>query len=45
MAKSSSKTDLLAQVSLFSRCSSKELKHIAGLVDEVTFPRGEGHRG
>lgn len=35
------KVDLLAQVSLFSRCSTKELKHIAGLVDQVGAVSGE----
>ena len=34
------KVDLLAQVSLFARCSTKELKHIASLVDQVKVPDG-----
>ncbi|MGA8845632.1 MAG: cyclic nucleotide-binding domain-containing protein [Nocardioides sp.] len=35
-----SKVELLAQVSLFSRCSPKELKHIASLVDQVHVAAG-----
>lgn len=35
-----SKVELLGQVPLFSRCSTKELKHIAGLVDQLTIPTG-----
>ncbi len=35
------KVDLLSQVSLFSRCSAKELKHIAGLVDQIQMTAGE----
>ncbi len=35
-----SKVELLGQVPLFSRCSTKELKHIAGLVDQLTIPKG-----
>ncbi len=34
------KVDLLSQVSLFARCSTKELKHIASLVDQVAVPAG-----
>ena len=35
------KIDLLSQVSLFSRCSTKELKHIAGLVDQIKMETGQ----
>lgn len=35
-----SKVDLLAQVLLFSRCSPKELKHVAKLVDQVQLSAG-----
>ena len=36
-----SKTQLLANVSLFSGCSTKELDHIAGLVDQSEVAAGE----
>jgi CRP/FNR family transcriptional regulator, cyclic AMP receptor protein len=36
-----SKTQLLANVSLFSGCSAKELDHIAGLVDEAEVAAGD----
>lgn len=35
-----SKVELLGEVPLFSRCSTKELKHIAGLVDQLHIPKG-----
>jgi CRP-like cAMP-binding protein len=41
MASAPSKVDLLAGVALFSRCSKKELKHIAPLIDEVHIPAGK----
>ncbi len=41
MASASSKTDVLARTPLFARCSKKELKHIASLVDEVSVPAGK----
>lgn len=41
MATAPSKVDLLGQVPLFARCSKKELKHLAPLVDEVRFPAGK----
>lgn len=44
------KTDLLAQVPLFSGCSKRELQEIAALADELDLPEGtvlikEGERG
>lgn len=41
MASASSKIDVLARTPLFARCSKKELKHIAPLVDEVRVPAGK----
>ncbi len=35
------KVELLGQVPLFSHCSAKELKHIAGLVDQVDVEAGQ----
>jgi CRP/FNR family cyclic AMP-dependent transcriptional regulator len=41
MASAPSKVDLLGEVPLFARCSKKELKHLAPLVDEVRVPAGK----
>lgn len=41
MASATSKVDVLAQIPLFARCSKKELKHIAPMVDEVRIPAGK----
>jgi CRP/FNR family cyclic AMP-dependent transcriptional regulator len=40
MASDSSKIEILGRVPLFSRCSKKELKQIAPLVDEVRVSAG-----